>query len=141
MQLYVMKFVWLAAGWWFFRGTPVSSTNKTDRYDITEILLKVALNTFKQTNNIQTWLKSVIVWYINGVCDLIGWKTVRLYKSKCCQQLVNNSCLWGSVDLKVESNRSMISSGLLTMMTWHDLRLVTIYVELSGYAIMLITVI
>jgi len=25
--------------------TPVSSTNKTDRYDITEILLKVALNT------------------------------------------------------------------------------------------------
>jgi hypothetical protein len=26
-------------------ATPVSSTNKTDRYDITEILLKVALNT------------------------------------------------------------------------------------------------
>jgi len=24
--------------------------NKTDRYDITEILLKVALNTIKQTN-------------------------------------------------------------------------------------------
>jgi hypothetical protein len=29
-------------GWWF---SPVSSTNKTDRYDITEIMLKVALNT------------------------------------------------------------------------------------------------
>jgi hypothetical protein len=27
--------------------TPVSSTNKTDRHDITEILLKVALNTIK----------------------------------------------------------------------------------------------
>ena len=26
-----------------------SSTNKTDRHDITEILLKVALNTIKQT--------------------------------------------------------------------------------------------
>jgi hypothetical protein len=26
-------------------GTPVSSTNKTDRHDITEILLKVELNT------------------------------------------------------------------------------------------------
>jgi cobalamin-dependent methionine synthase I len=26
-------------------GTQVSSTNKTDRHDITEILLKVALNT------------------------------------------------------------------------------------------------
>jgi hypothetical protein len=32
--------------WWvFFPDTPVSSTNKTDCYDITEILLKVALNT------------------------------------------------------------------------------------------------
>jgi len=28
-----------------FPGTPVSSTNKTDRHNITEILLKVALNT------------------------------------------------------------------------------------------------
>jgi hypothetical protein len=28
----------------------VSSTNKTDRHHITEILLKVALNTIKQTN-------------------------------------------------------------------------------------------
>jgi hypothetical protein len=33
------------AGWWFSPGTLVSSTNKTDHYDITEILLKVALNT------------------------------------------------------------------------------------------------
>ena len=29
---------------WFSPGPPVSSTNKTDRHDITEILLKVALN-------------------------------------------------------------------------------------------------
>jgi hypothetical protein len=36
-------------GWWFSSGTPVSSTNKTDCHDITEILLKVALNTIKQT--------------------------------------------------------------------------------------------
>jgi hypothetical protein len=28
----------------FFLGTPVSSTNKTDCHDITEILLKVAVN-------------------------------------------------------------------------------------------------
>ena len=31
---------WLAAGLWFSPGTPVSSTNKTDHHDITEILLK-----------------------------------------------------------------------------------------------------
>ena len=33
---------WLATGLWFSLGTPVSSTNKSDRHDITEILLKVA---------------------------------------------------------------------------------------------------
>jgi hypothetical protein len=33
----------------FSPGTPVSSTNKTDLHDITEILLKVALNTIHQT--------------------------------------------------------------------------------------------
>jgi hypothetical protein len=36
----------------FSPGTPVSSTNKTDRQDITEIVLKVALNTIKQTNKL-----------------------------------------------------------------------------------------
>ena len=34
-----------AAGRWFSLATSVSSTNKTDHHDITEILLKVALNT------------------------------------------------------------------------------------------------
>ena len=34
----------LAADWWFSQGTPVSSTNKTDCHNITEIVLKVALN-------------------------------------------------------------------------------------------------
>jgi hypothetical protein len=37
----------LAAGWWF---SPVSPTNKTDRHDITEILLKVAINTITLTH-------------------------------------------------------------------------------------------
>jgi len=36
-----------------FYGTPVSSTNKTDRLDITEILLKVALNTITLTPQIE----------------------------------------------------------------------------------------
>jgi hypothetical protein len=40
----------LATGQWFSPDTPVSSTNKTDRQDIAEILSKVALNTIKQTN-------------------------------------------------------------------------------------------
>ena len=32
-------------GQWFSPDTPVSFTNKTDRHDIAEILLKVTLNT------------------------------------------------------------------------------------------------
>jgi hypothetical protein len=47
---------WLATDLGFSLGPPVSSTNKTDRHDITEILLKVALNTIKQTNKQTLWL-------------------------------------------------------------------------------------
>jgi hypothetical protein len=42
---------WLVAGRWFSLGTLVSSTNKIDCHDITEILLKVALNTINQPTN------------------------------------------------------------------------------------------
>jgi hypothetical protein len=49
---------WLATGRWFSPGIPVSSTNKTDHHDITEISLKVALSTNKQSTDsiaIQVW--------------------------------------------------------------------------------------
>ena len=39
---------WLSAGRCFSPGTPIFSTNKTDRHVMTEILLKVALSTIKQ---------------------------------------------------------------------------------------------
>ena len=39
----------LATRRWFSSDTPVYSTNKTDRHDITEILLKVAFNTITLT--------------------------------------------------------------------------------------------
>ena len=42
----------LAHGRWFSPGTPVSSTTKTCRQDIAEILLKVALNTINQIKSI-----------------------------------------------------------------------------------------
>ena len=42
---------WLVTGQWFSPGTPISSINKTGLHDITEILLKVALNTINQTIN------------------------------------------------------------------------------------------
>ena len=49
IQHYVIKFVSdLQQAEGFTPGTPVSSTNKTDRHDTAEILLKVALNTIDQ---------------------------------------------------------------------------------------------
>jgi hypothetical protein len=39
------------AGQCFSLGTPVSSTNKTDHHDISEILLEVALNTITPKPN------------------------------------------------------------------------------------------
>jgi hypothetical protein len=54
----------LALGQWFSPGTPASSTTKTGRHDIAEILLKVALNTK------------------NKIKSLYGWTTLKLtYKS------------------------------------------------------------
>jgi hypothetical protein len=49
-------------------GTPVSSTNKTDRHYIAEILLKVTLNTINQT----------IPNYTIYLVILVGLKGVRL---------------------------------------------------------------
>jgi hypothetical protein len=51
---------WLATGWWLSRGTPVSSINKIDHHDMTEILLKVTLSTINQTNHIL--LPFIIQW-------------------------------------------------------------------------------
>jgi hypothetical protein len=41
----------LAHGQWFSPSTPASSTTKTGRHDIAEILLKVAVSTINQSIN------------------------------------------------------------------------------------------
>jgi hypothetical protein len=54
---------WLATGRWFSPGPPVSSTNNTDRHDIAEILLKVALHTnYRELFNI--FFRVVLLNYI-----------------------------------------------------------------------------
>ena len=42
---------WHTTRRWFSPGTPISSANKTDQHDITEILLTVALNTINITKS------------------------------------------------------------------------------------------
>ena len=61
---------WLATGRWFSLGPPVSSTNKTDHHDITEILLKVALNTIKQTKNKNIIIIIIIISMTNSYYTL-----------------------------------------------------------------------
>ena len=77
IQHYVIDKVcqWLATGRWFSLGTPVSSTNKTDRHDITEILLKVALNTINQPVFRDRMSEWVIVWLLFNVI----WAIFQLY--------------------------------------------------------------
>jgi hypothetical protein len=52
--------------------TLVSSSNKTDRHDITEILLKVTLNTIIPTNpfNTQTTLFAVKTYFLEINLDI-----------------------------------------------------------------------
>ena len=52
---------------WFSPDTPASSTTKTGRHDIAEILLKVALNTINQIKSNQTSNLKVLNYKWRGV--------------------------------------------------------------------------
>jgi len=73
VQHYVIKFV----SDWFSPVPPVSSTNKTVRHDITEILLKVTLNTITITlypiyhnTNVMTLAIIFILWCSVNISDI-----------------------------------------------------------------------
>ena len=65
---------WLAAGRWFSPDTPVSSPNKTDRHDITEILVNVALNTMTLTH--KTILNNVLFFYLPILFGIRSWFSI-----------------------------------------------------------------
>ena len=112
IQHYLIKFVSnLATGWWFSPGTPISSTNKTDRHNITEILLKVALNTITSSLLICIWKVKFIIliipWIINvrvhrviskesGICNNHCWINYILgmiIKRELILKVFTSSCL------------------------------------------------
>ena len=66
---------WLVAGWWFSPGTSVYSTNKTDRHNIAEILLKVALNTTTLNLNVQFTSFSLSIFSVMAVYDMHKYLT------------------------------------------------------------------
>ena len=79
IQHYVINVCqWLTTGQWFYQGTPVSPTNKTDLHDITEILLKVALNTINQPILHKRQIKKNIFISIYKFNNLIKIRSVHL---------------------------------------------------------------
>jgi hypothetical protein len=85
---------WLATGRWFSPGPPVSSTNKTDRNDITEILLKVALNngtTKYQSSCMVQPNTRTLLWY-NQIPELSHGTTK--YQNSCMVQPNTRTLAW-----------------------------------------------
>jgi hypothetical protein len=77
----------LAHGRWFSPGTPASSTTKTGRHDIAELLLKVALNTINQSiNHVNNVLQSVhaITTKTTKIVDVsLSPKKIRIKEVDC----------------------------------------------------------
>ena len=93
---------WLATVLWFSPGPSVSSTNKTDRQDITEILWTVALETTKQTNKhykSRFVVPCITYWFImqKQITFTIKSLTVSMPLSFLWNQLCNLSILHGEL--------------------------------------------
>jgi hypothetical protein len=99
IQHYVIKFVsdlQHTMYLWFSPDTSVSSTNKTDRHNITEILLKVASNTKNQTKPIKVmysrWSNILDTRMLTKKIQSI-WKFLHLV-TKCNTY---TGCDWGGI--------------------------------------------
>ena len=73
---------WLAADRWFSPGTAVSSNNKTDRHEITEILMKVAALSFLSI--VVCIVGGLLVdclycWWIFAKWGFVNLLSVRIY--------------------------------------------------------------
>jgi hypothetical protein len=68
----------LAQGRWFSPGTPAYSTTKTDRHDIAEILLKVALkhqkisqSTFLTINLVEEQFQNTVTSFTENIIEQV----------------------------------------------------------------------
>jgi hypothetical protein len=93
VEKYVNVEAW--TGLWFSPGTLISSTNKTDCHDITEILLKVALNTINQPDNKEQFVQLDIHFVLENYWHWKHSELIRIVKERWVIYLFNqNSVLY-----------------------------------------------
>jgi hypothetical protein len=85
----------LAHGRWFSPGTPASSTTKTGRHDIAEILLKVALKHKKINQSINRFLS--ILFYRSIKLIFTSTKSVIVYYTITALERDQYEVLWSKV--------------------------------------------
>ena len=80
--LYGKAFQWLAAARWFSSGTPVSSTNKADCHETTDILLKVALKPSLPSLSMNQTDKNVICsWCLHRIVSAPDKENIKVVYS------------------------------------------------------------
>ena len=93
-----MAVSFIATGRWFSPGTSVSSTNKTDRHDITEILLKEVLNIITITKPIVlTWINFIEEIFIFVHPDFYNPLSIMVYNSSHASRPGIRRCLTENV--------------------------------------------
>jgi hypothetical protein len=114
------------ASQWFSLGTPVSSTNKTDRHDITEILLKVALNSLQlfisfSLNNKPHLYCLQLPLSVLLVQTVISWRSVLLVEETGVPR--ENHWLaashWQTLSHNVVSSTLRHERGFVTKSVWY----------------------
>jgi hypothetical protein len=76
----LLSATWFTTRRWFSSGTHISSTNKTDRHDMTVILMKITLNTINLNLNLLTlWFLSLLVASKISFKEIIWSSTVQYF--------------------------------------------------------------
>jgi len=89
---------WLATGRWFSQGTLISSTNKTDCHEVTEILLKMALSTINQpTRKVK---QPIIRWIMEDDKHLRNMHTFGICVHLSCQKTIPHYVIQFVSDLR-----------------------------------------
>ena len=120
-------------GRWFSQGPPVSSTNKTDRHDIAEILLKLALSTINQqcqpSTPFQSW------WQYYWVFLLVTFFPYR-YLILECQININYNNL--TKQKYISTKIAQIISGIKLYCYWALLELCSLLLSIILYCTLFI---